>query len=79
MVVGLDFSPAMLTIANRNASSYWKRTLIYLANTILKSASVGETAETLPGAGFRRTLSEKMTLGVAAFVVRNSGRSLSWE
>lgn len=49
-------------------SSYWKRTLTYLANTILKSASADETSDALLGAGFKRTFSEKMTLGVVALV-----------
>ena len=49
-------------------SGYWKRTLIYLANTILKSSSASETSEALLGVGFERTLSEKMTLGVVALV-----------
>ena len=49
-------------------SGYWKRTLIYLATTILKSATADETAQALLSAGFRRTLWEKMTLGVVALV-----------
>ena len=49
-------------------SSYWKRTLIYLANTILKSASAEETSAALLDAGFQRILSEKITLGVVALV-----------
>ncbi len=49
-------------------SGYWKRTLIYLANTILKSSSASETSEALLDIGFERTLYEKMTLGVVALV-----------
>ena len=49
-------------------SGYWKRTLIYLANTILKSSTANETSEALLGAGFQRTLSGKMPLGVVALV-----------
>ena len=49
-------------------SAYWKRTLIYLANTILKSSSASETSEALVGVGFERTLFEKMTLGVVVLV-----------
>ena len=49
-------------------SGYWKRTLIYLANTILKSSTANETSQALLDAGFQRTLSEKMTLGVVALV-----------
>src|SRR5208337_3233430 len=49
-------------------SGYWKRTLIYLANTILKSSTAKETSEALLDVGFQRTLSEKMTLGVVALV-----------
>ena len=49
-------------------SGYWKRTLTYLANTILKSASADETSSALLGAGFKHTFFEKMTLGVVALV-----------
>lgn len=49
-------------------SGYWKRTLIYLANTILKAASASEICETLSNIGFRGTLLEEMTLGVVALV-----------
>lgn len=48
-------------------SAHWKHTLVYLANTILKSKAK-ETSEALLDAGFQRTLSEKMTLGVVALV-----------
>lgn len=49
-------------------SGYWKRTLVYLANTIMKSSTANETSEALLDAGFERTRSEKMTLGVVALV-----------
>jgi demethylmenaquinone methyltransferase/2-methoxy-6-polyprenyl-1,4-benzoquinol methylase len=49
-------------------SAHWKYTLIYLANSILKSTSADETSEALSTIGFHRTLTEKMTLGVVALV-----------
>jgi demethylmenaquinone methyltransferase/2-methoxy-6-polyprenyl-1,4-benzoquinol methylase len=49
-------------------SGHWKRTLVYLANTILKASTAKETSEALLDAGFKPTLSEKMTLGVVALV-----------
>jgi ubiquinone/menaquinone biosynthesis methyltransferase len=48
-------------------SGHWKYTLVYLANTILKSTAK-ETSAALLDAGFQRTFSEKMTLGVVALV-----------
>jgi demethylmenaquinone methyltransferase/2-methoxy-6-polyprenyl-1,4-benzoquinol methylase len=48
-------------------SDHWKYTLVYLANTILKSTAK-ETSGALLDAGFEPTLSEKMTLGVVALV-----------
>ncbi len=49
-------------------SAHWKYTLIYLANSILKSTSADEIAEALSTIGFQRTLTEEMTLGVVALV-----------
>jgi demethylmenaquinone methyltransferase/2-methoxy-6-polyprenyl-1,4-benzoquinol methylase len=49
-------------------SEYWNRTLTYLANSIMKSSSREEICEALINVGFRRTLLEKMTLGVVALV-----------
>ncbi len=49
-------------------SSYWRRTLIYLANTILKSSPTKEISGALSDIGFRRTLSEKITFGLVALV-----------
>jgi demethylmenaquinone methyltransferase/2-methoxy-6-polyprenyl-1,4-benzoquinol methylase len=49
-------------------SAYWQRTLIYLANSIMLSSSAGQICRVLVDVGFRRTLLEKMTLGVVALV-----------
>lgn len=49
-------------------SAHWKYTLLYLANSILKSASPKETRQALLETGFRRGLSEQMTLGVVALI-----------
>lgn len=49
-------------------SGYWKRTLIYLANSIMLSSSGDQICRVLIDVGFRRTLLEKMTLGVVALV-----------
>lgn len=49
-------------------SGYWKRTLIYLANSIALSSSGRQICRVLVDVGFRRTLLEKMTLGVVVLV-----------
>jgi demethylmenaquinone methyltransferase/2-methoxy-6-polyprenyl-1,4-benzoquinol methylase len=49
-------------------SAHWKYTLIYLANSILKSTSADEISEALSTIGFQRTLTEEITLGVVALV-----------
>ena len=49
-------------------SAHWKYTLIYLANSILKSTSADGISEALAAIGFQRTLTEEMTLGVVALV-----------
>jgi demethylmenaquinone methyltransferase/2-methoxy-6-polyprenyl-1,4-benzoquinol methylase len=49
-------------------SSYWDRTLTYLANSILKSSPAVEICESLSKVGFQHTFCEKMTLGVVALV-----------
>jgi demethylmenaquinone methyltransferase/2-methoxy-6-polyprenyl-1,4-benzoquinol methylase len=49
-------------------SGYWNRTLIYLANSILKSTPAVELCESLSSVGFRHAFLEEMTLGVVALV-----------
>jgi demethylmenaquinone methyltransferase/2-methoxy-6-polyprenyl-1,4-benzoquinol methylase len=49
-------------------SAHWKYTLVYLANSIVKSSSATETSRGLSAVGFRRTFTEKITLGVVALV-----------
>jgi demethylmenaquinone methyltransferase/2-methoxy-6-polyprenyl-1,4-benzoquinol methylase len=49
-------------------SAHWKYTLIYLANSILKSTAADEISEALSTIGFQRTFTEEMTLGVVALV-----------
>ncbi|MFI5449982.1 MAG: ubiquinone/menaquinone biosynthesis methyltransferase [Candidatus Bathyarchaeia archaeon] len=49
-------------------SAHWKYTLLYLANSILKSTPADEISEALSTIGFQRTLTEEMTLGVVALV-----------
>jgi demethylmenaquinone methyltransferase/2-methoxy-6-polyprenyl-1,4-benzoquinol methylase len=49
-------------------SGYWKRTLTYLANTILKSSSPNEICKVLSNVGFVGTFFERMTLGVVSLV-----------
>lgn len=58
----------ILPVLGGLVSGYWKRTLIYLANTILRSSSTDEICRDLRQVGFRRTYSESMTLGVVALV-----------
>ena len=49
-------------------SGYWKRTLIYLANSIMLASSAAQICRALMDVGFRRTLQDQMTLGVVALV-----------
>jgi demethylmenaquinone methyltransferase/2-methoxy-6-polyprenyl-1,4-benzoquinol methylase len=49
-------------------SAHWKYTLLYLANSILKSTSAYSISEALSIIGFQRTFTEKITLGVVALV-----------
>ena len=58
----------VLPTLGRIVSTYWNRTLIYLANTILLSTLVPELSNLLEEAGFRSTLVEKMSLGIVALI-----------
>ena len=58
----------VLPALGRIVSTYWNRTLIYLANTILISMRVPEICTLLEEAGFRNTLVEKMSLGIVALI-----------
>lgn len=49
-------------------SSSWHRTLAYLARSIQLSAQPTEICRLLSSQGFRRTFSERITLGVVALV-----------
>ena len=49
-------------------SGYWKRTLTYLANTILRSSPPDDICQALSGVGFGDTFFERITLGVVALV-----------
>jgi demethylmenaquinone methyltransferase/2-methoxy-6-polyprenyl-1,4-benzoquinol methylase len=56
----------VLPALGRIASTYWNRTLIYLANSILISTPTPEICKLLEEVGFRSTLVEKMSLGIVA-------------
>ncbi len=58
----------VLPTLGRIVSSYWNRTLVYLANTILLSTRIPELSNLLEEAGFRSTLVEKMSLGIVALI-----------
>jgi demethylmenaquinone methyltransferase/2-methoxy-6-polyprenyl-1,4-benzoquinol methylase len=58
----------VLPTLGRLVSSSWHRTLAYLAKSIKLSASPAETCSLLSRRRFRRTFSEKITLGVVALV-----------
>ncbi len=58
----------VLPAFGRIVSTYWNRTLIYLANTILISTRVPEICKLLEEAGFRDTFVEKLSLGIVALV-----------
>lgn len=57
-----------LPTLGRLVSSSWHRTLTYLAESIQRSTSPVEMCRLLSSHGFRRTFSEKITLGVVALV-----------
>jgi demethylmenaquinone methyltransferase/2-methoxy-6-polyprenyl-1,4-benzoquinol methylase len=58
----------VLPALGRIVSTYWNRTLIYLANTILISTRTQEICKLLDESGFRGTLVEKMSLGIVALI-----------
>jgi len=58
----------VLQTLGRLVSGNWRRTLAYLAKSIQLSAPPLETCRMLSRHGFRRTFSEKITLGVVALV-----------
>jgi demethylmenaquinone methyltransferase/2-methoxy-6-polyprenyl-1,4-benzoquinol methylase len=58
----------VLPVIGGLVSSYWKRTLTYLANSIQNSAPASDIRHGLSGVGFHDTLLEKMTLGVVALI-----------
>ena len=58
----------VLPSLGRIASSHWKRTLIYLANSILLSVPPRQVCELLEAAGFHRTIVDQMSLGIVALV-----------
>ena len=58
----------VLPTIGRLVSSYWKRTLVYLANSIMIAVPPEEVCRFLSGAGFRYTWLEKMSLGIIALV-----------
>jgi len=49
-------------------SSYWKRTLVYLANSIAIAVPAKEICERLREVGFRSTFLETMSFGVVALI-----------
>ena len=53
----------------RLVSKYWYRTLVYLANSILISASAAENVKLLSEVGYRNTSFENITLGVVALLI----------
>jgi len=58
----------VLPALGRIVSTYWNRTLVYLANTILISTRIQEICILLEESGFRDTLVEKMSLGIVALI-----------
>jgi ubiquinone/menaquinone biosynthesis methyltransferase len=52
----------------RLVSSHWKRTLIYLANSITIAVPPGEVCGLLTEVGFRSTFLDKMSFGIVALI-----------
>ena len=59
----------VLPTISRLVSSHWKRTLVYLANSIAIAVPPEEVCRLLSEAGFLSTFSEKMSFGIVALVV----------
>ena len=58
----------VLPALGRIASTHWKETLIYLANSILISMPPAETCKLLEETGFRSTLADRVSLGIVASI-----------
>jgi len=58
----------VLPAIGRLVSTYWKRTLLYLANSILIATPAPETCVVLREVGFQRTILEKMSLSIATLI-----------
>jgi demethylmenaquinone methyltransferase/2-methoxy-6-polyprenyl-1,4-benzoquinol methylase len=58
----------VLPTMGRVVSTHWKRTLVYLANSITIAVPPERICGLLCKAGFRRTFLEKMSLGIVALV-----------
>jgi len=58
----------VLPIMGRLVSSHWKRTLIYLANSITIAVPPSEVCGLLTAVGFRRTFLDKMSFGIVALI-----------
>jgi len=58
----------VLPTLGRIVSTYWNRTLTYLANSILIATPPEKSCTLLLEVGFQRTLLERMSLGVVALI-----------
>lgn len=58
----------VLPTIGRLVSSHWKRTLLYLANSIAIAVPPADVCRVLREVGFRRTFIEKMSFGIVAVV-----------
>ena len=58
----------VLPTIGRIVSSHWKRTLVYLANSITLAASPEDVCAFLKEVGFRSVFLEKMSLGIVALI-----------
>jgi len=58
----------VLPTIGRLVSAHWKRTLVYLANSIAIAVPPEEVCRLLREVGFRSTLLEKMSFGIIALV-----------
>ena len=58
----------VLPTLGRLVSSYWERTLVYLANSIMIAVPPEEVCRLLSGVGFHRTFLGRMSFGIVALV-----------
>ena len=58
----------MLPTIGRLVSSHWKRTMVYLANSIMIAVTPTEVCRLLSEVGFSNTVLDRMSFGIVALI-----------